>query len=217
MMLQRSKEWIAARAGSLGASSLWEAVSRTRSGFSASRANLLARLAVERLTGTACESYTSGAMQHGIDTEPEARNAYAFYRSTEVEEVGLVPHPSIKGSHASPDGLVGKDGLVEIKCPNSATHLDFLLTGEIPEKYVIQMLWQMACTGRKWCDYVSFDPRFPEEMRMRVKRIEADPERIKQLEKDVVIFLEELESKILMLRNQVAPKAPKRKERRAKK
>ena len=216
-MLQRSREWIAARAGSLGASSLWEAVSRTRSGFSASRANLLARLAVERLTGIPCESYTSGPMQHGIDTEPEARNAYAFYRSTEVEEVGLVPHPSIQGSHASPDGLVGKDGLVEIKCPNSATHLDFLLTGEIPEKYVIQMLWQMACTGRKWCDYVSFDPRFPEEMRMRVKRIEADPERIKQLEKDVVIFLEELESKILMLRNQVAPKAPKRKERRAKK
>ena len=216
-MQQRSEEWFAARAGSLGASSLWEAVAKTRSGYSASRANLLARLAVERLTGQPCESYTSGAMRHGIDTEPEARDAYAFYRNAEVEEVGLVPHPSIKESHASPDGLVGADGLVEIKCPNSATHMDFLLTGEIPEKYMTQMFWQMACTGRKWCDFVSFDPRFPEEMRLRIQRVERDETRIAELEKEVTVFLEELDCKLKALRELAKPKPVKRKGRRTKK
>lgn len=206
-MQQRSSEWYAARCGSLGASSLHEAVARTKSGYSASRANLLARLAVERLTGAPQETYQNAAMQHGIDTEPDARSAYAFYHDVNVEEIGIVPHPSIAGTHASPDGLVGDDGLVEIKCPNSATHLDFLLTGAIPDKYVVQMLWQMACTGRKWCDFASYDPRFPEELRLRVKRLPRDNTRIAELEYEASSFLGELEAKLASLRSMGAANA----------
>lgn len=200
-MQQRSADWFAARCGSLGASSLHEAIARTKSGYSASRANLLARLAVERLTGTPQETYQNAAMQHGIATEPEARSAYAFYHDVDVEEIGIVLHPSIAGTHASPDGLVGEAGLVEIKCPNSATHLDFLLTGSIPDKYIVQMLWQMACTGRDWCDYASFDPRFPEDIRLSVERIERDNKRIGDLENEVIAFLGELETKLARLRS----------------
>jgi putative phage-type endonuclease len=159
----------------------------------------MARLAVERLTGHQEENYVNAAMLHGIETEPEARSAYVFYYDADVEETGIVLHPSIQRTHASPDGLVGKDGLVEIKCPNSATHLDFLLTEAIPDKYIVQMLWQMACTGRAWCDFASYDPRFPEDMRLRVKRVHRDIERINALEDEVRAFMAELDAKLAKL------------------
>lgn len=189
-----------ARAGSLGASSLHEAISRVKSGWGASRANVMARLLVERLTGRPQETYTNSAMQHGVDTEPEARSAYSFQCGVDVEEVGIVFHPTIKGSHASPDGFIKDDGLVEIKCPTSATHIDFLLTGSIPDKYVVQMLWQMACTGRRYCDFVSYDSRLPVDLQLFIKRLDRDDKRIAKLEEDVREFLAELEEKIAALR-----------------
>jgi hypothetical protein len=119
-----------------------------------------------------------------------------------VEETGFVPHALIDDAGASPDGLVGEDGLVEIKCPNTNTHLDFLLLSKIPEKYVTQMMWQMACTGRKWCDYVSYDPRLPEHMRLKVIRVVADQVSINNLENEVIQFLDELNAKIAKLKAQ---------------
>ena len=106
-----------------------------------------------------------------------------------------MPHPTIANSGASPDGLIGEDGLIEIKCPNTSTHIETLLGGSIPAKYMIQMQWQMACTGRAWCDFVSFDPRMPEEMRLFVRRMERNDEWIVELEKEVAKFLEELDEK----------------------
>ena len=196
---QGSIEWRAARAGSLGASQIAEAIARTKTGWGASRANLLAQLTVERLTGMPTEGFTSPAMQWGTEQEPEARLAYEFRTDSTVTQVGMVRHPSISGTHASPDGLVGDDGLIEIKCPLSATHIETLLTGSIPGKYVTQIEWQMACTGRSWCDFASFDPRLPEEMRLFVKRLDRDDKRISEMEEQVREFLFELDATVKRL------------------
>jgi hypothetical protein len=135
-------------------------------------------------------------MQDGIEREPEARAAYSFRTDHEVAEVGHVQHPTIKGSRASPDGLVGADGLVEIKCPQPAAHLELLLGGEIPNKYVLQVQWQMRCTDRAWCDFVSYSPVYPEAMRLHVRRIERSDTMITELEANVVEFLGELDQKL---------------------
>ena len=198
-LIQRSDEWRTARCGSLGASSVHEAIARTKTGWGASRANRMAALIVERLTGAPEESYINAAMQHGIDTEPEARNAYIFLTDAGVTEIGLMRHPSIVGSHASPDGLVEPDGLLEIKCPQPATHLDFLLNKAIPDKYQIQMQWQMACTGRQWCDFVSYHPSFPPRLRLFIKRVPRDDARIAELEFLVTAFLAELDLTVAAL------------------
>ena len=166
----------------------------------------MARIVAERLTGVPQESYVNSAMQHGIDTEPEARSAYCFYHDVDVEEVGIVFHPRIKGTHASPDGLVGESGLIEIKCPNTATHIDTLFSQAVPDKYVLQMLWQMTCTGRAWCDFVSYDPRMPEDLRMFVRRVHRDDKRISELEVLVMTFLSEVSEKIAALTALTAPK-----------
>jgi putative phage-type endonuclease len=193
-LIQRSPEWFAARCGSLGASSLHEVIAKTRSGYSASRANRLAALVVERLTGKPTETFQNSAMLQGIEMEPEARAAYAFYSDADVQEVGLIRHPTIAGSHASPDGLIGADGMVELKAPQPAAHLAVLMDGKIPEKYVTQCHWQLACCpGRKWNDFASYNASFPEHLRLWVRRIERDDARIAELEKDVRAFLAELE------------------------
>jgi len=198
-MEQYSPEWFAERAGKATASRIADIIAKTRNGWGASRKNYMAELVAERLTGQAAESYTNAAMQWGIDTEPDARAAYEFYTSNEVELIGFVPHPKIEDSGASPDGLVSNSGLTEIKCPNTATHIDTLLGAAIPDKYIIQMQWQMACTGREWCDFVSFDPRMPEELRLFVERMERDNERIKELEERVETFLAEVSEKVVKL------------------
>lgn len=205
-LIQGSAEWKQARCGSLGASRVADAMARTKSGWGASRANLMAELLVERLTGLPTEGYTSPAMQWGTATEPEARTAYEFWQDVEVQEVGLIPHPSIAGTHASPDGLVEADGLVEIKCPLSATHIETLIGQTVASRYITQAQWQMACTGRAWCDFVSFDPRMPPPMRLFVKRIPRDPVRIAELEKDVTEFLSELNGKVEHLSATYMPK-----------
>lgn len=196
-MEQGTTEWHQARLGKVTASKVADVIARTKSGWGASRANYTAQLVVERLTGQPTETYTNSAMQHGIDTEPEARIAYEFYRSVEVKQVAFINHPDISMSGASPDGLVADgEGLVEIKCPSSATHIETLLGGKIPDKYVVQMQWQMACSGALWCDWASYDPRMPEELRLFVHRVERDNERIKRLEKDVTDFLAEVDAKV---------------------
>jgi putative phage-type endonuclease len=196
--LQGSSEWKALRAGSLGASSVADMVAKTKSGYSTSRANLAARLICERLTGEPQESYTNAAMQWGTDTEPQARLMYEFMQDVTVEQVGLVLHPVIAKSHASPDGLVGL-GLVEIKCPNSATHIETLLSEKIDGKYIKQMQWQLAVCEREWCDFVSFDPRLPPEMQIFIKRVERDDTMIADLEKEARIFLTEVDQTIAKL------------------
>jgi putative phage-type endonuclease len=199
-LVQRTPEWVAARVGSLGASCVHEVVARTKTGFAASRANRLAALVVERLTGQPEETFQSAAMLHGIETEAEARAAYEFMNDAQVTEVGLIRHPRIERSHASPDGLIGDDGVLELKCPQPAAHLEFLLTGKVPEKYVTQMMWQLACGGRQWADFASYSPVFPPEMRLATKRLQRDDAKIAELEKAVVEFLIEVDAKVEGLR-----------------
>ena len=198
-LIQGTQEWRNARAGSLGSSSLHEVVARTKTGWSASRANRMSTLIVERLTGIPQETYVNAAMQDGIEREPEARAAYAFRTDADVVEVGIALHPSIKGTHASPDGLVGTDGLVEIKCPQQSAHLALLLGEAIPSKYLIQMQWQLRCCDRAWADFVSYNPSFPENMRLFIQRIKRDDGHISELESAVRQFIAEIDEKIAAL------------------
>ena len=196
VMEQRTDEWYAARLGKVTASRVADVIAKTKSGYSTSRANYMAELICERLTGVRGDSYASAAMQWGTNTEPQARAAYEARSGSLVTETGFVPHCSIFDGGASPDGLIGDDGLVEIKCPFTATHLDTLLTETVPGRYVTQMQWQMACTGRQWCDFVSYDPRLPESMALFVKRVPRDEKMIEELEKEVYNFLTEMDEKL---------------------
>ena len=198
-MEQRSEEWFAARCGKVTASRVADIMARTKTGPSASRENYLAQLVCERMTGKPAESYSNAAMAWGTEQEPFARAAYESAKDVLVEEVGFVPHPSFSEAGASPDGLVGEFGLVEIKCPNTATHIQTLLEQKVPEKYITQMQWQMACTQRHWCDYVSFDPRMAEGLQLFIKRVEFDPVYVGKLDKEIVNFLLDLEDKITQL------------------
>lgn len=198
-MEQRTDEWIAARLGKVTASRIADVMARTRSGWGASRANYLAELVVERLTGKQAPRFINAAMQHGIDTEPDAIAALEYYEDVTVEPVGFVDHPTIAMTGASPDGLIQKDGLCEVKCPSSATHIDTLLGGRIADKYLLQMQWQLACTGRKWCKFASYDPRMPEEMKIHITHVPRDDEMIAELEKQVSRFLAEIDAKVKQL------------------
>jgi putative phage-type endonuclease len=195
-MQQQSPEWFAARCGKVTASRVADIIAKTKTGYSASRENYLAQLVCERMTQKPAESYSNAAMQWGTDQEPFARAAYEANKDVLVEEVGFVLHPTIEGAGASPDGLVGEYGLVEIKCPNTATHIQTLLDQKIPEKYVTQMQWQMACAKRDWCDFVSFDPRMEEGLQLFIKRVEYHPLYVAELEKEVIYFLMDVEDKI---------------------
>ncbi len=199
-MEQRSEEWFAARAGKATASKIADIIAKTKSGYGASRANYAAQLVAERLSGRCEEGFSNAAMQWGTDKEPEARDAYCFLHDAVVTEEGFVDHPRIPMTGASPDGLIGDDGLIEIKCPNTATHIATLLDGKVPAKYVTQMQWQMACTGRQWCDFACYDPRLPENMQLFVRRIERDNAMIADLETEVMTFLDEVSSTVAKLR-----------------
>jgi putative phage-type endonuclease len=198
---QGSDAWLQARLGKVTASRMSDMTARTKSGWGAGRKNYLAELVAERLTGAPAERYVNAAMAWGTDTEPQARAAYEFDRDVDVAEVGFVDHPHIPMTGASPDGLVGGDGMLEVKCPNTATHIDTLLTQKIPAKYIVQMQWQMCCAERQWCDFVSFDPRMPEDLRLFVRRIQRDDARIAELEDAVRDFLAEIEETIAALRD----------------
>lgn len=199
-ILQGTPEWHALRIGKVTASRVADVVAKTKSGWSAMRTNYMAELIAERLTGELAPSFISGPMAHGKDTEAEARAAYEFRTDAEVALAAFVDHPAIPMTGASPDGLIGDDGMLELKCPNTATHIETLLGDEIPGKYITQMQWQMACAGRQWCDFASFDPRLPESMRLFIKRVKRDNERIAELEQLVSAFLTELDGKVSALR-----------------
>lgn len=196
MSVQGSPEWFAERCGRVTASRVADVIARTKSGYSSSRDNYMAELLVERLTGQPVPTYSNAAMQRGSELEPEARVAYELLTGYEVEQIGFVPHPLIAQSGASPDGLIGADGLVEIKCPNTATHLDTLLQQAVPKNYLTQMQWQMACTKRDWCDYVSYDPRLPAHLSLYIARIERNDLLIVSMGEEVSLFLKELAEKL---------------------
>ncbi|WP_315361252.1 lambda-exonuclease family protein [Neisseria bacilliformis] len=194
-MQQHTEEWHQARCGKLTASRIHDATAKTArsgTGYTAARENYKAELICERLTGQPYGSFETPAMRHGTDTEPQARAAYQLETGNDVTETGYHPHPAIADSGASPDGLIGEDGLIEIKCPNTATHLAFIRSGRPKPQYHAQMQWQMACTGRQWCDFVSYDPRLPEHLAIRIKRIGRDNDTIARLETEAQKFLAEV-------------------------
>ena len=197
---QGTDEWFAIRCGKVTASRVADVIATTKSGYSASRANYEAQLICEILTGKPAESFTNVAMQWGTETEPLARAQYELKTGNMVNQVGFVVHPMIEQAGASPDGLIGEDGCIEIKCPNTSTHLDTLLSQKVPSKYITQMTWQMVCTGRKWCDFVSYDPRLPENLQLYIERIELDEDYAKKLQNEVVMFLVEVNEKVEKLR-----------------
>ncbi len=203
-IIQGSEAWFAVRCGKVTASRVADVIARTKTGYGASRANYAAELIAERLTQSTAPGFTNAAMQWGTDQEPHARAAYSFLHDVDVEEIAFVDHPEIAMSGASPDGLVGLDGLVEFKCPNTATHLDTLLSETVPGKYITQMQWQMACTGRAWCDFASFDPRLPPSMQLFVKRVDRDASLILDLETEVSAFLAEIDAKVAALTERYA-------------
>lgn len=189
---QGSPEWFEQRRGKVTASRIADIMAKTKSGYSTSRQNYLMQLLCERLTGKVEESFKSAAMQRGNDLEPEARNWYQLETGEIVEQVSFIDHPNINDAGASPDGLVGTEGLIEIKCPNTATHIETLRSKKPSDRYYKQMQWQMACTGRKWCDFVSFDNRLPDNLAYFCIRIDRNEEVIAEIEAEVNKFLEEL-------------------------
>lgn len=188
--IQGSDEWFKHRIGKVGASRVGDVMAK---GTGATRKAYMTELLVARLTGEYPESYTSPSIQWGIDNEPLARSAYEIKTGCMVQEVGFINHPTIKGFGASPDGLVGTDGGLEIKCPNTATHLDTVMTGKIKRDYILQMQTGMACTGREWWDFASFDPRLPGKLELWIWRIYRDDGLIAEIESAVKEFLSELE------------------------
>lgn len=198
-IVQRTPEWFNLRLGKVTASRISDLMAKTKSGYSTSRANYMTELAIQLLTGVVEQGFNSTAMQWGTDNEGKARDAYSFFTGNTVEEIAFINHPTIKQAGASPDGLVGDDGLVEIKCPNSNTHCATLLTGKIKNEYLLQMQWQMACSDREWCDFVSYDPRFPEELVIFIKRVARDDKLIAEITDEVTKFLTELNDKLAKL------------------
>lgn len=205
-MIQGSEEWLRLRAGKVTASRVADIIAKTKSGYSASRANYMAQLITERLTGLPTETFTNAAMAWGTEKEPEARRAYEYFKDVDVSEVAFVLHPTIGDAGASPDGLIGLDGLVEIKAPQTATHIETLLGKIVPSKYVTQIHWQLSCTGRAWCDFVSYDPRLPESMRFFCARVQRDDDLIASLEAEVITFLKEVRTKVDQLQRLYEPK-----------
>ena len=201
---QRTESWYQDRLGKATASRMGDLMARTKSGWGASRGNYMAELLIERLTGASTEGYQSPAMLRGIELEPAALAHYCFDTDLSVDLTGFINHPRIAMAGCSPDGLVGEDGLVEVKVPNSATHIETLLTGTVDLKYVRQMQFQMACTGRQWCDFVSFDPRMPAGMQIWVQRYPRHDEVVEIMEKEVEAFLAELDEKEKALRERYA-------------
>jgi putative phage-type endonuclease len=190
---QDSPDWLRARIGCLTASRFADATARTKSGWSASRAKLLKELLAERLTDSAATHYVSDAMQWGIDHEHEAWMAYEEHTGTLVDTAGLFLHPTIPHCGATPDRLIGVDGVGESKCPTTTTHITWLMNKTVPEEYRPQMLLQLACTKRKWCEFISFDPRMPPKQRLFVRRFSPSADEIATAEQEAKDFLAELE------------------------
>ena len=206
MIEQRTEEWFQQRLGKVTASRISDVIAKTKTGVSTSRQNYLVQLVSERITGKKGDSFVNQAMLDGIEREAAARAIYMLNRDVSVTEVGFFDHPVIKNSGASPDGAVNAEeegkyaGLIEIKCPIETTHTNTLMSKSVPSKYIPQMQWQLACTGAKWVDFVSYNPNFPMELQLFVSRVDRDDTYIGELEAEVVKFLEEVEQTILKLK-----------------
>lgn len=200
-IIQGTPEWLQMRVGCVTASRVADVIAKPKRGTGelACRANYRSEIVCECLTGRSAEHYVTPAMEFGIENEPVALAAYEMARDVEVGDGGFFLHDTISRFAASPDGLIGIDGLVEIKCPTTATHIDYMITGIVPEAYQPQMLAQMACTGRQWCDFVSFDPRLPKKLQLFVRRFQRDDARIAEMESEVLKFLEEVIETIKLL------------------
>lgn len=196
---QRSDSWFANRLGKVTASAIYKIIARTKNGYGADRTNYHAQLVAERLTGAKQDGFSNAAMQWGVDQEANAREAYAALIGECPVEIGFIDHPAIPMSGASPDGLVGFDGLIEVKCPNTATHIATLTGAGIEKKYMLQMQWQMACTERDWCDFVSYDPRLPVEMQLHVRRVHRDHIMLSEVNTEVSAFLAEVGATVATL------------------
>lgn len=201
---QGSDEWRMCRLGKVTGSRVCDVVRRTKTGISASRQTLLGELVAERLSGVPADSFQSKAMAWGKETEDEARRAYAMMHGVTPRQVGFVDHDRLAMAGASPDSLIGEDGGFEVKCPNSATHIATLLGAPIDPDYVKQMQWGMACTGRAWWDFASYDPRLAPEMQLHVRRVQRDPMMIADLEIEVRKFLRDVDETIAQLRAKFA-------------
>ena len=206
MIEQRTEEWFQQRLGKVTASRISDVIAKTKTGVSTSRQNYLVQLVSERLTGKKGDSFVNQAMLDGIEREGAARAIYMLNRDVSVTEVGFFDHPVIKNSGASPDGAVNAEeegkyaGLIEIKCPIETTHTNTLMSKSVPSKYIPQMQWQLACTGAKWVDFVSYNPNFPEELQLFVARVDRDDTYIGELEAEVIKFLDEVEQTIIKLK-----------------
>jgi putative phage-type endonuclease len=199
---QGTPEWHAARAGRVTASRIADLTAKGKGDKpSASRGNYAAEIVCEVLTGRKAErTFQSAGMEFGNQCEAEARSYYAFAMAEDVQTVGFVIHPANDRAGCSPDGLVGDDGLVQFKCPYTATHIETLQSEKIPGNYLKQMQWEMACTGRAWCDFVSYDVNLPGPMKAFVKRVMRDDNMIAELEREVVAFLAEVDETVAALR-----------------
>lgn len=193
-MEQGTQEWLDARLGRVTASRVADVLARTKSGPAASRANYAAELVLERVTGKQADFFVNDAMRRGTELEPLARECYSFETGNRVVQVGFIDHPTIAMSGASPDGLVGDDGLVEIKCCNGAKHLALIKGGDPDDRYIKQVLWQMACTGRQWADLAFYNPDFPVTHQLVIRRVTADEYDINEMEVEVIKFLAEVEA-----------------------
>lgn len=196
MFDQGTDEWLAERAGKVTASALSNVMmAKTTAGYQ----NYMAQMICERLTGKPVDTFKSAAMEHGNETEPQARAFYELESGNDVSECGFVQHPKLEMSGASPDGLIGSEGLVEIKCPQPSKHIKNLMGGNIDKSYTLQMQWQMACTQRLWCDFVSFNPSFPDHLQIHIQRVQYDAEVVKEITEAVTKFLAEVEVKMRAL------------------
>lgn len=198
-MEQGSDEWAQARCGMVTASRCGDVVAMKKGVELAARRNYRSELTCEILTGVPYPQYISKEMQWGIDQEPFARAAYELQKDVLVETCGFILHPGVDRFGASPDGLVGEDGLIQIKCPNTSTHLAWMLSGSIPVEHMPQMLGEMSCTQRAWCDFVSYDPRLPEHLQLYVRRFVRDAKLIAVLEREVEHFNQELDELLAAL------------------
>ena len=207
-MEQQSSDWFAARLGKVTASRVKDVMASGRGGApSATRKNYMMQLLCERLTGKREEGFTSAAMQRGTDLEPVARAAYEIDRDVMVVETGLIDHPIITGFAASPDGLVESVGMLEIKCPNTATHIFTMQSDKHDPQYEWQMLAQLSCAGRDWVDFVSFDDRMPDALQYACFRFERDDRRVLEMESEIRAFLEELGELEQEMRERIRSKA----------
>lgn len=196
---QGSDEWKRLRLGHITASNVADVMAKGKGGEATTRYKYKMRLVAERLTNEVPESYSNSAMEWGVQMEPIARMQYEAKADVLVDKTGFWYHPSIDWVGVSPDGLVGDDGLVEIKCPNTTTHIDYLFANKVPAEYYKQVQCQLWVTGRQWCDFVSFDPRLPSRNQLFIIRTNRDEELIKEMESEVVKFLAEVEELIIKL------------------